>query len=504
MDVQQLTADDKVFARARVDDLKGRSVRGGVVAIIAQGIKFALQTASMMILARLLSPEDYGLQGMVVAITGFLGLFKDAGLSLATVQRDEVTRDQVSTLFWINFGVGALLTALAAVLAPLLVYFYREPRLYWVVIVSATAFLFNGLGTQHQALLQRHLRFVTLAKIDVLSLGLSSAIGIAMALLGQRYWALVGAAVSASLISTIGAWISVPWIPGKPVRGSGVRSMLHFGGTYTINMLLVYIAYNTEKILLGRFFGAEALGIYGRAYQLVNLPVQQLNSSISGVAFPALSRMQDNPDRVCRYFLRGYTLFLSITIPITIGSVLFGGDIIGVMFGGKWAAAVPIFRLLAPTILVFALINPLGWFLLAIGRAARSLKMALLIVPVVICGIVAGLPYGPKGVAMGYSIAMAILVLPLIAWAKHGTPIKGRDFWKAIRDPLLAGFAATIAGLIFTFTVADVLPPLARLAVGLTLLMGVYAWVLLIVLGQKTFYLDLLNQVLRRAPAETA
>jgi PST family polysaccharide transporter len=269
-------------------------------------------------------------------------------------------------------------------------------------------------------------------------------------------------------------------------------------------MLLVYIAYNTEKILLGRFFGAEALGIYGRAYQLVNLPVQQLNSSISGVAFPALSRMQDNPDRVCRYFLRGYTLFLSITIPITIGSVLFGGDMIRVMFGPKWTDAVPIFRLLAPTILVFALINPLGWFLLAIGRAARSLKMAMLIVPVVICGIVAGLPYGPKGVALGYSIAMAVLVLPLIAWATQGTPIKGRDFWKAIRDPLFAGFAATIAGLIFKFSVDAVLPPLARLALGLTLLMGVYAWVLLIALGQKGFYLDLLNQVLRRAPAEPA
>ena len=224
MDVQQLTADDKVFARARVDDLKGRSVRGGVVAIIAQGIKFALQTASMMILARLLSPEDYGLQGMVVAFTGFLGLFKDAGLSLATVQRDEVTRDQVSTLFWINFGVGAVLTGLAAVLAPLLVYFYREPRLYWVVVISATAFLFNGLGTQHQALLQRHLRFVTLAKIDVLSLGISSGIGIAMALLGQRYWALVGAAVSASLISTIGAWVSVPSTRRQMPSGFSSRS----------------------------------------------------------------------------------------------------------------------------------------------------------------------------------------------------------------------------------------------------------------------------------------
>jgi PST family polysaccharide transporter len=193
-------------------------------------------------------------------------------------------------------------------------------------------------------------------------------------------------------------------------------------------------------------------------------------------------------------------LFLSITIPITISSVLFGADIIRVMFGPKWTAAVPIFRLLAPTILVFALINPLGWFLLAIGRAGRSLKMALLIAPVVICGILAGLKYGPRGVALGYSIAMALLVVPLIAWAKHGTPITGKDFWKAIRDPFLAGLVACLGAFIFKWGLDNVLPPLARLVLGVALLMGLYGWVLLVSLGQKALYVDLLGQIFRRTP----
>jgi len=280
--------------------------------------------------------------------------------------------------------------------------------------------------------------------------------------------------------------------------------MLHFGGTYTINMLIVYIAYNTEKILLGRFWGAEALGIYGRAYQLVNQPMQQLNSSISGVAFPALSRMQEDPERVCRFFLRGYTLLLSITIPITICSVLFGGDIIRVMLGPnpKWAAAVPIFRLLAPTIIVFALINPLGWFLLATGRVGRSLKMAILIAPVVILGILAGLRNGPQGVALGYSVAMAALVVPLIAWAKHGTGITAKDFWKAIRAPVLAGLAGAAAGLLFKLQFDTTLPPFLRLMVGLIVVMGAYTWLLVIPLGQKSLYLDLLNQLFRRSRPE--
>jgi len=502
--IEEGPTSKRVFARGNIEDVKGKSVRGGVVALVAQGIKFGLQTGAMMILARLLSPTDFGVQNMVVAVTGFLGLFKDAGLSLATVQREHVTHDQISTLFWINFAVGTALTLLGLVLAPILVSFYHEPRLFWVVIISALAFLFNGLSTQHQALLQRQLRFLALAKIEVIALAASSAVGIAAALMGWKYWALVAMAVVSPFVTTICSWVAIPWLPGKPVRGSGVRSMLHFGGTFTLNMVVVYIAYNTEKILLGRFWGAEALGLYGRAYQLINLPVQQLNSSISSVAFPALSRMQDDPERVCRFFLRGYTLFLSVTIPITAGCVLFGEDIIRVMFGPKWSAAVPIFRLLAPTILAFALINPFGWFLLAIGRAARSLKMALLIAPVVVLGILAGLRHGPQGVALGYSAAMALLLVPLIAWATHGTPITAKHLWKAIKAPFLAGLAASTAALLFKLQFESMLPPLLRLSLGLLVLTGLYAWLLLVPLGQKSLYLDLLSQVFRRSRPENA
>src|SRR5256884_1103086 len=134
------------------------SVRGGVVAVVAQGLTFVLQLGSTIVLARLLSPEDFGLLGMVVAMTGFLSLFRDAGLSVSTVQRKVLTHEQTSTLFWINVAVGAMLALAAAAAAPLVVTFYREPRLFAVTIVSASAFLFNGLAVQHRALLNRAMR----------------------------------------------------------------------------------------------------------------------------------------------------------------------------------------------------------------------------------------------------------------------------------------------------------------------------------------------------------
>ena len=147
------------LAQPPVADLKRKSVVGGVAAVSGQGVRFVVQTATIMALARLLSPEDFGLQGMVVALTAFLGLFRDAGLGSATVQKHEITYEQTSTLFWINVAVGAILAALCAALAPLVVTFYHEPRLYWVVIVSGLAFLFNGLAAQHGALLQRGAAF---------------------------------------------------------------------------------------------------------------------------------------------------------------------------------------------------------------------------------------------------------------------------------------------------------------------------------------------------------
>ena len=490
------------FGRPDISQLKRKSVRGGLAILTAQVLKFGLQTGSTMILARLLSPRDFGLQGMVVAMIGFLALFKEAGLGTATVQRDEITQEQLSTLFWINVGVGAGLAILAASLSPALVLFFHEPRLYWVTIVSATAFVFSGMGAQHGALLQRSMRYTSIAKIDLLSLALSSALAVIMAARGWGYWALIAMAVSSSLISAVGSWIAMPWLPGKPVRRCGIRSMLHFGGTVTCNSLVVYLGYNAEKILLARSWGAAALGVYGRAYQLLNLPLQQLYSSMYTVTFSGLARIQNDPERLRRSFLKGYSVLLSLTIPVTLASALFADEIIRIVLGPKWIEAVPILRLLTPTVLAFAVLNPFGWFLFATGRAGRSLKMALVIAPTVVLGIIAGLHQGPKGVATGYSTAMTLLILPLIAWAIHGTGITMRAFWQATKRPCLAGLVAIAVGFVFKTSLGSILTPLSCLVFGLSVVGFTYAFMLLIILKQKETYMELVDQILKRVRPE--
>ncbi len=487
-----------VFERISAEKLKGTSVRGGVVATISQGLRFILQTGSVIILARLLKPEDFGIQGMVIAMTGFVALFKDAGLGMATVQHGEIDHEQVSTLFWINVWIGAILAALVAAMAPALVAFYHEPKLFWVTIVTASTFLIGGFGMQHGALLQRSMRFVTMAKIDVMALALSCAVGIGMAALGCGYWSLVVMAFVSTLFNVVALYLVVPWFPGKPSRARGVRKMLHFGGTITLNNLVVYLAYNADKILLGRFLGSAALGLYGRAFQLVNLPLQQLSNSLFTVAFPALSRIQHDNERLCRSFLKGYSILLSINLSITIVTALFANEIISVLLGAKWEAAGPILRLLTPAILGFALMNPFGWFLLATGRAARSLKISYLVAPTMLLGILVGLHYGLDGVALGYSSAVVLLVIPVIGWSIHETGITPKAFWNTVKLPTGAGLLAAGVGLIFRMLVGNLLPPLPRLVLGAALVLGLYVWILLIAMGQKDLYVDLVRQVLQR------
>jgi O-antigen/teichoic acid export membrane protein len=486
-----------------VENLKEKTIRGGAARLSAQGATFFLRLGSLMVLARLLGPKDFGLVGMVTAFTGVLTLFRDFGLSAAAVQRANVTDEQISTLFWINIVVGVFLGLLAVAAAPAIAAFYHEPRLFGIMTVLAPGFLFNAAGVQHSALLQRQMRFTTLAVIGVVSLVAGSAIGIAGAWAGYGYWALVAMTITVPLTATVGFWLSSAWIPGIPRRGAGIRSMMRFGGTLTLNGLVAYIAYNSEKVLIGRFWGADAIGIYGRAYQLINIPTDNLNSAVGEVAFSALSRVQDEPSRLKGYFLKGYSLVLGLTLPITMVCALFADDLILVLLGPKWKSATAIFRLLAPTIAIFAMINPLGWLLNSLGMVERGLKIALVFAPVMIAGYVIGLPYGPKGVASAYSIVMALWVIPLIAWCVHGTVVTLLDVLLAISRPLASCILA--GGLAFGLrsVYGQFFSPLPRLILEGSVLLAAYIGILLFATGQKALYLDLLRGLRRSSAVET-
>jgi O-antigen/teichoic acid export membrane protein len=474
-------------------DLKEKTIRGGFARLLAQAANFILRLGSLMVLARLLTPKDFGLVGMVTAFTGVLILFRDFGLSSAAIQRATVTQEQLSTLFWINLSVGVVLALLSVALAPAIAAFYHEPRLIGITAVLGLGFLFNAAGVQHSALLQREMRFTAMAVINTIALIIGTALAIGGARAGAGYWALVIMTVIMPLVSTLGFWLATAWIPGAPRKKSGIRSMVRFGGAVTLNGLVAYIATNCDKILLGRFWGVDALGLYGRAYQLVNIPTDNLNQAAGEVAFSALSRLQDDAQRLRNYFLKGYSLVLALTVPITIACALFTNDITLVILGKKWVATAPILRLLAPTILVFAVANPLFWLLSSLGLVKRSVKMSFVIAPVMIGSYLIGLPYGPRGVALAYSAGMLLWIFPLIAWAVHGTVVSVKDILLAVFRPLASSVVAGIAAFGVHSLCGQLFPSPVRLVLECAVLLVVFAAMLLFATGQKSLYLDLLR-----------
>jgi O-antigen/teichoic acid export membrane protein len=474
-----------------VKDLKHRVIRGGLVRIVSQASTLILRTGSIVVMARLLSPKDFGLVGMVTAVIGVFSVFKDFGLSAAAIQRSTITADQSSALFWINLLVGACLSLLTFAMAPFVAAFYHEPRVVGVAAVLAMAFFFNSAGVQHSALIERQMRFITLSVIDMISLLTGTAIGICMALRGFGYWSLVAVPTITPLTYTVCVWLIAKWIPGRPHRHNGILPMMRFGGALTLNGLISYTASNADKVLLGRFCGVEALGIYGRAYQLINVPTDNLNSAAGGVAFAALSRLQSEPARMKSYFLKGYSLILSLTVPIIVTCGVYAADIIRVFLGQKWASAAPVFRLLAPAMLTFAILIPLQWLLASCGLVGRGLRISLVRAPILIVGCVIGLHWGPKGVACAYSVVMGALMIPMMVWAVFGTPVSVRDLIVTVSRPLFSGIVAASVGLGVQFFVAPSLSVVPRLILGATVICSTYLLILIYALNQKRLFMEL-------------
>jgi O-antigen/teichoic acid export membrane protein len=490
------------FLESGMKDLKAKTVRSGFAKLCGQAASFVLRFASLVVMARLLDPKDFGLVAMVTAITGLYGLFTSAGLSIATIQRPVISYEQLSALFWINLLVGVILAFACILTAPVLVKFYDEPRLFWVTVVVGAGFIFNAAAVQHSALMQRQLRFIALTSIEILSQLLGFVVGVGMAVAHFGYWALVAASIVSPAVFVICVWSVSQWVPGPPRRDPEINVMLRFGGTVTLNSVVVYIAYNLEKVLLGRFWGPDILGLYGRAYQLINIPTENLNSAVGGVTFSALSRLQDDPERLRRYFLKGYALVNSLTLPITMFSTLFAYDIILTCLGPKWMEATTIFRLLTPTVMIFGIINPLAWLLLALGLYGRSFRIALVLSPLVIMAYVVGLPFGPNGVAFAYSAAMTLWLVPHVLWCIHGTVISLRHLVLAVSRPFVSAVIAAAVAFAAQKYIGDSVSPLLRLISIGGVMAITYVIMLLFIMGEGKLYIDIVRELLSRGTEE--
>jgi O-antigen/teichoic acid export membrane protein len=429
-----VSEDDRHYEHFKTDhlltNLKGHTISSGAVTVSAQGAKFLLSLVSTMILARLLSPRDFGLVAMVTTVTNFLRVFKDAGLSIATVQRERITHAQISNLFWINIAVSAVSTLVLAASAPVIAKFYHTPSLVPIVLFLSLTFLISGSTIQHQALLKRQMRFKALAVIEVGSMAIGVCVGVYMALRGYGYWSLVGSSLSTETAGVILTWSISQWRPQLPARGSGIGPMVSFGAHRTAGDFILAIARGTDNLLIGRSYGSAAVGLYSRASVLLIRPLEQFLSPINAVFIPALSRLQSHPLRYRSTFLRLYEaialtaflftgLFLAMARPLTL-----------ILLGPKWEQAAVIFGGFTIAALCIPLGNASTWLFTSQGRGRDMLITQSVNSCVIVLSFIAGLRYGPVGVAIAFSVSSLVVRIPMLyLMAGRSGPVRTLDLW---------------------------------------------------------------------------
>jgi PST family polysaccharide transporter len=443
--------DDRYFNTERLKaGLAARTARGGAVTFASQGFKFLSGLGATMVLGRLLTPADYGLIGMVVVVTGFVAMFKDLGLSAATVQRQEITSAQVSTLFWVNVALSIGVGMVTAALAPAVSWFYGEPKLTAIMMVYAFGFLFGGLTIQHEALLHRQMRFLAQASCEILALIVTITVTITLAWRGWGYWALVGGHLTTSFVYMLGIWTVCAWRPGPPARGSGVRSMLRFGGNLTGFGVVNFFARNLDNMLIGRVWGSSQLGLYAKAYQLLTLPIDQINAPITTVAVPALSRLHDSPDRYRRAYLRIIEKIAVVTMPGIALLIATADWIVQIVLGPQWTEAAHIFAALGVAALIQPIANTTGWLFISQGRTDDMFRYGLVASTIIVVAIVAGLPWGAVGVAAVYALVWVTIIAPLLFyWVGRKWPVRPRDFNITVAPAFCAAMAVLAALFLF-------------------------------------------------------
>ena len=403
----------------------------------AQGVQFVLRTVRTIILARLLTPGDFGIITMVVVVINFAQMFKDAGLSMATVQREEISHNQISTLFWINVFISVVLGICVLCCSPLVAKFYGRGQLTAVTAALSISFIVSGLSIQHAALLRRHMQFGSLAIVSIFAQIISLIITIILALYGLRYWALVFGMIVTAFVTVGLTFFFCPWVPGKFHRVSGVMDMLKFGGHLTAHNFIGYFARNADNILIGKYIDVDALGLYTKAYSLFMLPVSQIRQPITQVFMPVLSSLKKQPERYIKYYQRLIDIMASLIIPIAIYCIIEADFLIRILLGNQWIGAVPVFRILSICGVIQSISGTRGLVMLSHGFSRKTLIFGSVNGCLIVISFIIGLPFGITGVASAYTLTQMIVLVPSLFYCFSGTPVPVLLFLKTLFLPTL-------------------------------------------------------------------
>jgi PST family polysaccharide transporter len=398
------------------------------------------------ILARLLVPSDFGLIAMVVVFSNFVAIFSDFGLTSAIVQKREISDEALSSTFWINVGLGALLTIALAASAPLIAAFYSEPRLTPLVVFISATFFIASFGNVQRALLQKSMNFKALAVIGICATGISGPIAVFLAFSGYGVWSLAWYTVLSTSITVVFTWIYARWVPHFLLGLQHMKGLLGFGANLTGFSFVDYFARNLDNLLIGRFLGPAPLGFYNLAYNLLLFPLYNVSDVVGRVMFPALSIIQHDKQVVREAYVTANRYIAVVSLPLMIWVLVSAPQLIRVVYGPRWISAIPLVQILALTAAAQSILATIGWIFLSQGRTDVLFKLGIVMTSIFGISFVVGLRWGVLGVAIAYTIATYFLAYPSFAIPFRLIDLKVKDFlaklWSIVLATLISGIIA--------------------------------------------------------------
>lgn len=434
-------------------------------------LRFAIQLLTTIVLARILGPAEYGVATVALVFASVSGLLRDSGLSTFVLQRFKISTRIVTSLHYISCGIGLLLAGGMACLGPWLATTYSDDRYILFSAVLSCTFLFCGISAIPTALLARNMNFRILASVDVITVILACGASLWMALAGAGAWALVFQATALAALQCIATIAVCQWRADRAAGWRELRGAIRFSNNVSIVQILNYVSANVDNLIVATFFGTRAAGLYSQAFQLLVLPLQQINGPLYRVFVPTLSRLNRDAFRFRKFFraivsVVGFTLWPLFAVLFT-----FAESIILVLFGAEWVESASIFKVLVFVGLAQSIGYVNTWLFTATGQVRRQTFWTFINKPILIGSFFIGIPWGMRGMATSYAIASLVVVVPAYLVATKKLSLTLRD----LLGPMLSPAILATSSLTLSWCTYRLYPPgsdILRLAIDL-LIVGV-------------------------------
>lgn len=472
------------------DNLKQKTIKGVAWNTVGNISNQILQLGISVILMRLLKPSDYGLLAMAMVLVGFANIFSEFGFSSALIQKQDISEDHVSSVFWLNIIIGIFLTNLFFFSAGFFSEFFGNPGLTRVIKYLSFTFIISSFSIVPNTLLQKEMQYDIINKISITAVFVSGVIGVYLAFAGWGVMSLVIQNLSLQLITVPLLFLGSKWLPKRLIRIKSIKELFSFSAYLTGFNFINYWARKSDDLLVGKYMGAGNLGIYSRAYDLMLLPISKIISLISNVMFPALSAIQEDRERVKRIYLQTIQLISFVTFPLMIGLIPVADNLILVLFGNKWAEVIPIIRILAFVGVLQTLANPTGWIYTSQGKTNWMFWWGIFGSGSIIIAIVIGVLFGSiHSVAIAYLSINLILVYPVVAIPGKLINMKFIEVFKKVFPILLV----SVIMAVIVYFLGIILP--SQIARSLILLIQIGIGAMIYIMIMWYFKIDAFNKI---------